>query len=175
MLHSGIRKKWTGKARTSGIAVLFVLGTLAWVPASTAAEPLEWTIYAGRWGLDKDGEVSELGFEIQRPVGTGGFDLVGGLAATADEAVWAYAGASWSWEPGGKWRFRPGFAVSVFEHGDGKDLGGPIEFRSSLEATYRVRQHLRLGLLVYHLSNAGIYDLNPGSNSLVFVVGFPTS
>ena len=162
-----------GRVATSSLVIFCALASLALVGVPAAAEELEWTVYAGRWGIEKDGETSELGFEVQRPVGTQGFDLVGGLAATADEAVWAYAGAYWSWESGGKWRLRPGFAVSVFDEGDGKDLGGAIEFRSSLEATYRVRQNLRLGFSVYHLSNAGIYALNPGANSLVFVVGFP--
>lgn len=173
MFRVGSRRHCTEKGVASGLAILFVLASLALAPVSAAAEELEWTVYAGRWGLEKSGETSELGFEIQRPFGAKGFDLVGGLAATTDEAVWVYAGASYSWEPRDKWRFRPGFAVSLFEEGDGKDLGGAIEFRSSLETTYRARQNLRLGLLVYHLSNAGFYDLNPGSNSLVFVVGFP--
>jgi hypothetical protein len=140
---------------------------------AAAAENAEWMVYAGRWGLEKEGTASELGFEYQRPFRDTGFSIVGGLAATDDEAVWAYAGASYSWQPGDRWRLRPGFAVSVFDEGDGKDLGGAIEFRSSLEATARVGSNLRLGVSVYHLSNAGIYDLNPGSNSLVFVVAFP--
>ncbi|MCH7665492.1 MAG: acyloxyacyl hydrolase [Acidobacteria bacterium] len=152
------------------VGALFALVSVALVPAA-AAEEVEWVVYTGRWGIQKAGTSSELGFEVHRPFRRTGFDLVGGLTATVDEAVWAYAGASWSWQPNGKWRLRPGFAVSVFESGDGKDLGGPIQFRSSLEASYRLRRDLRLGLLVYHLSNAGIYDLNPGSNSLVFVVG----
>lgn len=166
-------RRFADRAVVSGLAALIALSSLAGAVTPASADQIEWSVYAGRWGLEKEGETSELGFEVQRPIGTRGFDLVGGIAGTADEAVWAYAGASWRWEPGGKWRVRPGFAVSVFEKGDGKDLGGAIEFRSSLEATYRTRRDLRLGLLVYHLSNAGFYDLNPGSNSLAFVVGFP--
>ncbi len=152
------------------VGALCALVSVALVPA-VAAEEVEWVVYAGRWGIQKAGTSSELGFEVHRPFRRTGFDLVGGLTATVDEAVWAYAGASWSWQANDKWRLRPGFAVSVFENGDGKDLGGAIEFRSSLEASYRLRRNMRLGLLVYHLSNAGIYDLNPGSNSLVLVVG----
>ncbi len=175
MSKTGTRR---GTRRATTVCVLACLALASGVlaPTSVGAEELEWTVYAGRWGLEKDGETSEAGFEFLRPLrplGSVRFDLVGGLAATADEAIWAYTGVSLSWEPTAKWRMRPGFAISVFENGDGKDLGGPIEFRSSIEATYRVRQSLRLGLLLYHLSNAGIYDLNPGSNSLVLVLGFP--
>lgn len=163
----------TAKTARSSVAALFALAVFALAPAPAAAEGSEWIVYAGGWGLEKAGSASELGFEFQRPSWVEGFDLVGGLAATDDEAVWIYAGASRSWQPSPKWRLRPGFAISVFENGDGKDLGGPIEFRSSLEATYRFPSNLRLGLSVYHLSNAGIYDLNPGSNSLVLVIGLP--
>lgn len=155
------------------IGVLLVLAAMTALPVPAAAEQTAWTAYAGRWGIGKNGETSELGFEIQRPLKYPGFDLIAGLAGTDDQAVWGYLGASYRWEPNGKWRLRPGFAVSFFDQGDGKDLGGVIEFRSSLEATYPVASKLRLGLMVYHLSNAGIYDLNPGANSLVFVIGFP--
>ncbi len=173
MPDSRQQKNSIQRACSSHLAIFAALASLALAPAWAAAEELEWTIYAGRWDLEKEGETSEMGFEVQRPLGSKGFDWVGGLAATADQAVWVYAGVSFSWEPSGKWRLRPGFAASAFENGDGKDLGGVIEFRSSLEVTYRAGQNLRLGLLFYHLSSAGIYDPNPGSNSLVFVVGFP--
>lgn len=171
ILRSRMKKSSNRSFLPAAAALLVWLG-LGLAPVG-AEEKAEWTVYAGRWGLEKEGTASELGFEVQRPFRETGFNVVGGLAATDDEAVWAYAGASYSWQPGDRWRLRPGFAVSVFENGDGKDLGGAIEFRSSLEATARVRSNLRFGILVYHLSNAGIYDLNPGSNSLVFVVGFP--
>ena len=37
------------------------------------------------------------------------------------------------------WRLTPGFAVSIYEEGsEGKDLGGPVEFRSSLELSRRL-------------------------------------
>ncbi|MFQ5527899.1 MAG: acyloxyacyl hydrolase [Thermoanaerobaculia bacterium] len=158
------------------IRPVFVLGLaallmLAWQGPATAQDT-SWTAYAGRWGVGKDGETSELGFEARRAMGDRRLDLVGGLAGTADEAIWLYAGASRGFEPGSAWEVRPGFAISVFEEGDGKDLGGTIEFRSSLEVAYRVRPELRFGLLVYHLSNAGIYDMNPGANSVVLTFGF---
>lgn len=155
----------------STLGLLLALVPLA--PSPAAADGTKWMAYAGRWGVGKDGTASEIGFELQRPFRDTGFDIVGGFAGTEDEAFWAYAGTAWNWQPQERWLVRPGFAISVFDNGDGKDLGGPIEFRSSLEATLRVRRNLRLGLLVYHLSNAGFYDLNPGSNSVVFVVAFP--
>lgn len=165
--------KWNSINAWKHFRAFIALVSLGLFPKMVAAGDVEWTVYAGQWDISKSNPTSELGFEAQRPFRDTRFNLMGGLATTADEAVWGYAGASWNSRSQGKFRLRPGFAVSVFEDGDGKDLGGPIEFRSSLEASYRVRENLRLGLLVYHLSNAGFYDHNPGSNSLVFVVGSP--
>lgn len=159
--------------RLRATAALLALAASSALSPALSAESLSWAVYGGRWGLEKEGTASELGVEFQRPLRYDGFDLIGGLAATDDEAFWAYLGASWSWQGESNWRLRPAFAVSLFDEGDGKDLGGPVEFRSSIEATYQLPSKLRLGLMLYHLSNAGFYDLNPGSNSLVFVVGFP--
>ena len=39
--------------------------------------------------------------------------------------------------------------------------------KGDLELAYRLPGEARLGLCVYHLSNGGIYHLNPGSESLV--------
>ena len=151
---------------------LVVLATAALPGSLVAGEPIDWTIYGGRWGVGKDAETSELGVEARRPIRGRGLDLFGGVAATADEAFWGYVGASFGFDLNDAWEVRPGFAVSVFDEGDGKDLGGPIEFRTSLELSYRVGPRTRIGLLAYHLSNAGIYDLNPGANSVLLTVGF---
>ena len=66
----------------------------------------------------------------------------------------------------------PQFAVTLYEDGDGKDLGGPLEFRSGLEVAYDFARGPTVGLLFYHLSNGDFYDFNPGSNSLVLTVAF---
>lgn len=148
-----------------------------WLVSSATPEPAiagdaSWMVYGGRWDVQKSGETSELGIEGRRPMGSTKLDLIGGLAGTAEEAVWVYAGASRGFSLDDRWELRPGFAVSYFDEGDGKDLGGPIEFRTSLELAYGLDSGWRLGLLVYHLSNAGFYDLNPGANSVVVTVGF---
>ena len=166
-----------GTKRSSGsrpavvLAGLIACALITAVPPAFAGE-LGWTVYAGRWAVAKDGEATEVGAEIRRPLGALGFDAAAGLAGTADEAVWGYAGVAFGWDVTERWQLRPGFAVSLFDKGDGRDLGGPLEFRSSLEIARRFGRDLRVGLLYYHLSNARLYDVNPGSNSMVLVVGF---
>ena len=99
-----------------------------------------------------------------------------GAAATEDGAFWAYAGLRRPFRFGRGWRLTPGFAVSLYEEGStGKDLGGPLEFRSSIELSHRFGRGSSLGLVFYHLSNSSIYDDNPGSNSLILTWAFPVS
>jgi hypothetical protein len=64
----------------------------------------------------------------------------------------------------------PFTGAGLYEEGDGKDLGGPVEFRSGLEVAVRAGARWWVGLSYYHLSNAVLYDRNPGEESLVLVV-----
>jgi hypothetical protein len=68
------------------------------------------------------------------------------------------------------WRLVGYTGLGHYRPGDGgRELGGPLEFRSGLELSRRLGPRTRLGLSFDHLSNAGIYDHNPGSESLVLV------
>jgi hypothetical protein len=42
-----------------------------------------------------------------------------------------------------------------------------IEFRSGIELSRRLGERSRLGVSFFHLSNAALYNFNPGSESLV--------
>lgn len=91
-----------------------------------------------------------------------------GFAATADEGYWAHAGFRWDIPTGtSRWIPTLGFAVTAYEQGDGKNLGGTLQFRSAFELAYRLDSGHRLGLVIYHLSNASIHELNPGSESVL--------
>ena len=67
----------------------------------------------------------------------------------------------------------PSFAPGLYLQGKGKDLGYPIEFRSSMECAYRFRNHSRLGAMFYHLSNAHLGDKNPGTECLMIFYSIP--
>lgn len=69
--------------------------------------------------------------------------------------------------------FIPGAAAGAFAHGDGRDLGGVLEFRTSAEIAYRFDNNQRLGVAIFHLSNAGIYDRNPGTESITVNYSIP--
>lgn len=61
-----------------------------------------------------------------------------------------------------KWKLTPSFGIGYYEDGDGKKLGHNIEFRSTLEVSYELKNLDRIGLSFGHISNANIGDKNPG-------------
>jgi hypothetical protein len=67
----------------------------------------------------------------------------------------------------------PFTGVGIYEENDSKDLGGPIEFRSGLELAYQCDEDYRIGLNFSHMSNASIYEDNPGQESLVLNLSVP--
>ena len=56
----------------------------------------------------------------------------------------------------------------------GKQLGGTLQFRSAVEFAFCFDDRSRLGLQIGHLSNAGIYSENPGTEFVVLNFSVPT-
>ena len=61
-----------------------------------------------------------------------------------------------------KWNFTPSFGVGYYDDGDGKKLGNSIEFRTTLEVSYQLKNLDRVGISFGHISNANIGNKNPG-------------
>lgn len=109
-----------------------------------------------------------------RPGESGRLSLVPtfGITGTSKEAFFAYAGFRTDLDITRRWRLTPGFAVGAYDRNGDIDLGGPIEFRSSLDVSSVLRNGVRVGVMLYHVSNARLYDKNPGINALAFVQTF---
>ena len=109
-----------------------------------------------------------------RPRESGRFSLIPtfGLTGTSKEALFGYAGFRTDLDITRRWRLTPGFAAGVYDRNGDIDLGGPIEFRSSVDVSCAVRNGMRIGVTLYHVSNARLYDRNPGINALAFVQTF---
>jgi hypothetical protein len=58
--------------------------------------------------------------------------------------------------------FLPSFGAGYYNDGDGKQLGSEIEFRTTFEISYQLKNENRIGLSFGHISNANIGDKNPG-------------
>ena len=53
----------------------------------------------------------------------------------------------------------------VYNYGDGKDLGSPLEFKSEVQMSFNVSDSTHFGMSYNHISNASLGDKNPGANS----------
>ena len=58
--------------------------------------------------------------------------------------------------------FTPSFGVGIYDNGNGDELGSTIEFRTTLEISYQLKNNNRIGFSFGHISNANIGDKNPG-------------
>jgi len=95
-----------------------------------------------------------------------------GITGTSKDAWFGYAGLRADLNVTERWRLTPGFAIGAYDRNGDIDLGGPVEFRSSLDVSHALRNGVRLGVALYHVSNARLYQRNPGVNALAFVQTF---
>ena len=89
---------------------------------------------------------------------------VNGIMITADNASYFYTGVQAQYKMG-KLNIVPSFTPGIYNEGDGKDLGHPIEFKSELQVSLDIFSNSELGFSYNHLSNASLGDKNPGANS----------
>ena len=89
-----------------------------------------------------------------------------GIEITSDSAFYGIGGIFIEEKISKNFFLTPSFGMGAFSKGNGKDLGHEIEFRSTLEISYQLKNKNRIGLSVGHLSNAGIGDINPGTEIL---------
>jgi hypothetical protein len=57
------------------------------------------------------------------------------------------------------------------DRGHGRDLGGPVIFRSRIGVSRLLHERVRIGLQFEHKSNAGLDDGNPGVETLFVSLG----
>ena len=88
-----------------------------------------------------------------------------GVMATSRGVIYPYTGFRFEIPLGDRWVFSPGSAAGLYYRAHGKNLGGALEFRSHVELSYRLPWDGRIGIVFYHLSNGGLFDFNPGTES----------
>jgi len=126
------------------------------------------------WNDDKDA----VDFRIEY---RSGYKMLGivkpwlGLEGTTDSALYATAGILMDVYFGRRWVFTPSFGAGYYKHGDGKDLGHDIEFRSQLELGYRFDNRSRISFAISHISNASLSDNNPGTEIATIYYHIPIS
>jgi hypothetical protein len=95
-----------------------------------------------------------------------------GVEADTDAALWGGAGPIVRVRLSERWRLDGSVMAGVYTRGDGVDLGGALQFRSTIGFSYAVAPAWRVGAAVSHKSNAGIYDENPGIERVVARVAY---
>jgi lipid A 3-O-deacylase len=159
-----------------------VAACLAVLFAAASAEAAEVVLSAGEYDVERardDGPLAAglvvrlTGTEVWRS--KGGWALVPafGVMGSEENAFYGWAGGALQIPINSHWGLVPQLGMGVYRQGDGKNLGGSLEFRSGLELVFRASDTLRVGAEFSHLSNAGFHELNPGVNSIVltFAVG----
>ena len=69
--------------------------------------------------------------------------------------------------------FTPSFGAGIYNDGSGKKLGNDLQFRTSLEVSYELKNKNRIGISFSHISNANLGDKNPGVEILSFSYHLP--
>ena len=72
-----------------------------------------------------------------------------------------------------KFFFTPSFGAGIYDDGSGKKLGNDLQFRTSLEVSYELKNKSRIALSLSHISNANLGDKNPGVEILSFYYQIP--
>ncbi len=96
-----------------------------------------------------------------------------GLMATQRGSGYVYGGVGFDVFIGKRLVLTPSFAPGFYWKGNGKNLGFPLEFRSSLEGAVVMKNQMRVGLQFYHISNASLGHRNPGEESLLLFLSIP--
>ena len=162
------------KAIQNIFRALAICGLLG-VPASAAADdPPFLTFAVGAFDLvQNNDQAAEFRAEYRHKKKFWVFKPFIGVMGTSDSAVYGYSGFLLDLFFGKRVVLTPSLAAGYYDKGDGLDLGHELEFRSSLELSYRFEDRTRLGVSFYHLSNASIGDNNPGTEVLSIVYSLP--
>lgn len=142
---------------------------------------MRWSVGAGSFEVVRGAPgVLELSFEIDQPPSRLGFlperfalRPIAGVAVTGNQGVWIFAGVRRDWTIAPGWTLSPSVSIVGYNRGNGKNLGGSLQFRSFLEISRSLHERFRVGLALYHLSNARIRRYNPGSESILITFSAP--
>ena len=151
---------------------MFITG-LCWADSDGSGKKTELNFYTGMFDFSDDGKRASLvGLEhrnedLFRDSFLGKISPVTGAMITQENAVYFYTGIQAEYDIG-ILNFIPSFTPGLYEQGDGKDLGHPLEFKSEVKFTLDLGESSNLGFSYNHISNASLGDKNPGANSYMF-------
>jgi lipid A 3-O-deacylase len=153
------------------LAVLVVVSSFA----ARGEDVASFAVSTGQLGLRKE-IPHALGIDIQirSPWRWSVIRPIAGVLTSSTGGAYIYSGVAAEVPLPGGLRLTPGFAPGVVLATGDRDLGSPIEFRSSIELSFAPAGSLRLGLGLTHISNARLSQHNPGVELLTFSVAVPS-
>lgn len=160
------------------VLMILALSSVFWSGARAAppvapAPMLQMSV--GRVGIfDQVRDPYRVGLEVQfRPFGAWQLIPAIGVAAAQNDAHFVYFDLKRDFSIQGPWNVTPSFGVGLFDDGEDVELGNDLEFRSGIELSYRFSGRSRIGVALFHLSNGGLSDQNPGTEVLVLSFSIP--
>lgn len=158
------------------VSAVSIFGIAVASPAQASEDKKDYiTGYIGYFDVIRnDYNATQFGVEYRaRPLQYAIRPMIG-VNVTTDKSVYGYVGLNWDAELiKDQLYLIPNFAAGLYRKGDGKELGGAIEFRSGIELAYQFQNSHRLGVAFNHISNASIYGHNPGSETALVTYSMP--
>ncbi len=98
-----------------------------------------------------------------------------GFLGTNENAYYAYGGFGIDGYYGKKKNFimTPSLACGYYKDGNEIKAGNPLEFYIGIDVFYRFKSNARIGVGIFHISNADSGKKNPGSETLVLKYQIP--
>ena len=130
------------------------------------------SFYTGTFDLlDKEGDDQTTLFGIEhknpdlfRDTFLGKFKPITGAFITGKSSVYLYTGIEGQYGIG-PLKILPSFSPGYYEKGNGKDLGGILEFKSEIKLDFDFFADTKLGYSYSHISNNDWGDTNPGTDN----------
>jgi lipid A 3-O-deacylase len=155
--------------------IALLLTTVAAAPAMAGDEPARLKLGVGYYDVFDDQNALDVKAEIHSSREWWIVHPWVGLEANSDGGIWGGFGIAADLKLSEQWIITPSTSVGLYGEGDSKDLGGVVQFRSGLELAYKFENAHRLGLELTHMSNASIYDSNPGTEVISVNYHMPLS
>jgi len=162
-----------GIAAFLGASFVGAVGLGLGAPAARAADRAFMSFGGGWFDFNDNQQSVELHAEVRTDYDLWIFNPIAGMIVNTDLAAYGYAGLQTDIFFGTRIVLTPSFSVGWYERGDSKDLGHNIEFRSAVELAYRFDNRSRLGIQIYHMSNARLADENPGTEVIALTWSRP--
>ena len=164
-------RPWPAALLVAAAALLAPLsGARAAAGAPASAAPGLVSMSYGRTGF-RDARVGmELALTYHLRPRFAGVRPVGGVIASTGGDALVFVGCDRDLLLPRGWGVTPLFSGGYYSDGLGTGLGGALEFRSAISCWRALGPWSRIGVGIDHISNAGIFDRNPGRESVFFTV-----